>query len=81
MCCLNFISSNVLSIFCYGALILNGGRLLNTTWINAGNSTVCIIQGSGEITQRILSGLKNQEVHYFNSGATEAVVRQDLNLF
>jgi len=45
-------------IFHHGALVLkNNGRLLNTMWINEGNSTVCVVQGSGEITRRILSGL------------------------
>lgn len=44
--------------FYHGASILkNDGKLLSAMWINEGNSTVWVIQGSGEIARRTLSGL------------------------
>lgn len=36
--------------------------LLNTMWITEGNSTDQVVHDSGEITQRILSGLNIRKV-------------------
>lgn len=45
-----------------GVLILQDDRrILNTLWINEGNFIVWVTQGSGEITQRTLSGLNSRK--------------------